>query len=87
MTKRKLKERRKEHVQDCSKPLNQESAMAFHCITEDHKIKSGAILLKEIDEPYKLSEWESLHLNKHRNLNLANLYKEGNSPSVLFKNI
>jgi hypothetical protein len=31
-----------------------------------------------------LSVWESLELFKHKQENLANLYKEGNSPSVLF---
>jgi hypothetical protein len=84
MTKRKLSTRRSEHVSDCSKPLNQESAMAYNCIMENHEIKDGAKLLKQVNEPHKLSVWESLELFKHKQENLANLYKEGNSPSVLF---
>jgi hypothetical protein len=34
------------HVSDCSKPLNQESAMAYHFIMENHEIEDGAKLLK-----------------------------------------
>jgi hypothetical protein len=32
---------------------------------------------------FKLSVWESLKLFKMRNENVANLYKEGNLPSIL----
>ena len=87
MTKRQLKTRLKEHLADCSKPLNQESAMAFHCITNGHQLKNEIKLLKEVDENYKLSTWESLELMKHKNENLANIYKEGNSPSILFETL
>jgi hypothetical protein len=85
LTKRRIGTRKAEHVADCGKPLNPESAMAFHCITENHEMKSGVKLLKEVDEPYKLSVWESLKLFQMKNENLTNLYKEGNSPSILYE--
>jgi GIY-YIG catalytic domain len=84
MTKRCLKTRFKEHLADCKKPLNPDSAMAFHCITEGHKMRNEAKLLKQSDEQFKLSILESLELFKHKNQNLQNLYKDGNSPSILF---
>jgi hypothetical protein len=58
--------------------------MAFHCITEGHDIRD-AKLLKEVDDTYKLNSWESLMLNKHKNSNLVNNIRFGNSPSILFK--
>ena len=61
--------------------------MAFHCITNGHQMKKEIQLLKEVDENYKLSTWESLELTKHKNENLANIYKEGNSPSILFETL
>jgi hypothetical protein len=85
LTKRRIGTREAEHVADCGKPLNPESAMAFHCITENHEIKRGVKLLKEVDEPYKLRVWESLKLFRMKNENLTNLSKEGNSPSILFE--
>jgi hypothetical protein len=85
LTKRRIGTRKAEHVADCGKPLNPESAMAFHCITENHEMKGGVKLLKEVDEPFKLSVWESLNLFKMKNQNLTNLYKEGNSPSILYE--
>jgi GIY-YIG catalytic domain len=51
MTKRRLEKRQSEHAADCSKPLNQESAMAYHCITENHSMKNEIKLLKQVDEP------------------------------------
>jgi hypothetical protein len=87
LTKRRIGTRKAEHVADCGKPLNPESAMAFHCITKNHEMKEGVKLLKEVDEPFKLSVWESLKLFKMRNENLANLYKEGNSPSILYESL
>jgi hypothetical protein len=74
---KKLSTRRSEHVSDCSKPLNQESAMAYHCIIENHKIEDSAKLLKQVDEPHKLNIWESLELFKDKQ-ETSNLYKEGN---------
>jgi hypothetical protein len=62
-----------------------DSAMAFHCITENHVMKGGVKLLKEVDEPYKLNVGESLKLFRMKNENLTNLYKEGNSPSILYE--
>jgi predicted GIY-YIG superfamily endonuclease len=85
MTKRQIRKRFSEHQADCLKPLNQDSAIAFHCITEKHTIKNEVVLLKEVDEPHKLSVWESLNLFKNRNENLTNIFKEGNSPSILFE--
>jgi hypothetical protein len=85
MTKRRIGTRKAEHVADCGKPLNPDSAMAFHCITENHAMKEGVKLLKEVDEPYKLNVWESLKLFRMKNENLTNLYKEGNSPSILYE--
>jgi hypothetical protein len=85
MTKRRLEKRFNEHLNDCKKPLNPESAMAFHCITNGHKMNNEIKLLKEIDEPHKLSVWESMLLYKNRRLNLTNLIKEGNSPSILYE--
>jgi hypothetical protein len=84
-TKRRIETRRREHLADCSKPLNPESAMAFHCITQSHQMKEEIKLLKEINEPFKLSVWESLKLFKMKNENLANLFKQGNSPSILYE--
>jgi hypothetical protein len=84
MTKRDIKTRQKEHVADCRKPLNEESAMAFHCIQENHSIDNEVVLLREVNEVYKLSCWESLELFKHQEEDLANIFKLGNSPSVLF---
>jgi hypothetical protein len=84
MTKRSIRTRKNEHVADCNKPLNEESAMAFHCITNNHTIDDEVILLREVNEVYKLSRWESLELHKHRNEDLTNIYKMGNSPSILF---
>jgi hypothetical protein len=77
MTKRSLEKRFKEHLDDCRKPLKQESAMAFHCITEGHEMKKEVRLLKQVDDPLKLNVWESLMLFKNRNMNLMNLIKEG----------
>jgi hypothetical protein len=85
LSKRRIGVRKKEHIADCSKPLNEESAMAHHCICESHKIDDQMELLKEVNEFYKLNVWESLFLFKHSNLNLQNIYKEGNSPSILFQ--
>ena len=84
MSKRSISIRRDEHIADCKKPLNPESAMAHHCITEGHTIKD-VILLKEVDERYKLNRWESLELFRHREEKLTNLYLQGNSPSFLFQ--
>lgn len=84
LSKRQICIRRDEHVRDCSKPLNQESAMAYHCISENHTIKDIK-LLREVNERYKLNCFESLELHKHRHKNLANFYLQGNSPSILFK--
>lgn len=83
-TKRKIVERRNEHLEDCFKPANPDSAMAFHCISEEHSIQQ-AKLLNEVDEPYKLNSWESLFLHRYQSTDLANLIKFGNSPSILFK--
>ena len=33
--------------------------MDYHCITEKHKMKTEIKLMKEVDEPYKLSVWDS----------------------------
>jgi hypothetical protein len=85
LSKRRIGVRKKEHVADCLKPLNEESAMAHHCICENHQIDNEIELLKEVNEFYKLSVWESLFLFKHSDLNLQNIYKEGNSPSILFQ--
>jgi hypothetical protein len=87
LTKRRLGVRKREHMADCLKPLNEESAMAFHCISENHTMRSEIELMREVDEPHKLSVWESLFLHKNRNQNLANIYKEGNSPSILYEAI
>lgn len=86
-TKRSFETRGSEHLADCRKPLNPDSAMAYHCITEGHEIKKEMKCLKETDEPWKLNVWESLMLYKNRNLNLMNQVKEGNSPSVLYEAI
>lgn len=83
MSKRSIQTRRDEHIGDCKKPLNPESAMAYHCISENHQIKDVK-LLKEVDEKHKLNRWESLELHKHKDEKLANLYLQGNSPSFLF---
>jgi hypothetical protein len=87
MTKRTAAKRDAEHRADCHKPLNPESAMAYHCITSNHTIKDGVELLKEVNEPSKLSIWESLKLFKRKDKNLANIIKEGNSPSILFETL
>jgi hypothetical protein len=84
MTKRRIETRLKEHKADTKKPLNPDSAMAYHSITMNHKIKNEVKLLKEVDEPFKLNVWESLMLSKLKNENLVNVIKEGNSPSILF---
>ena len=85
LTKRSLEVREAEHRADCKKPPDLKSAMALHCITNQHSIKDGIQLLKEVNEPGKLYIWESLKLFERRNQNLANIFKEGNSPSMLFE--
>ena len=55
-TKRSIAQRRNEHINDCYKPANPDSAMAYHCITEGHSIQ-GANLLREVDDAYKLNSW------------------------------
>ena len=82
-TKRQIKTRRDEHINDCFKPENQDSAMAYHCITQGHAIEDVS-LLKEVDEAFKLNCWESLMLQKHKEENLCNIIKTGNAPSILF---
>lgn len=81
-TRREIRTRFNEHVADCSKPLNPDSAMAFHCLTENHRIKDVE-LLKEVNEKYKLDAWESLLLCKNRDKQLTNVIKLGNAPSIL----
>lgn len=85
-TKRNIQTRRNEHISDCFKISNPESAMAYHCITEGHSIKDVS-LLKEVCDNYKLDSWESLLLKMMEEKNLTNLNKFGNAPSILFKNI
>lgn len=84
LTKRKLETRFAEHLADCDKPLNQDSAMAYHAISNGHEIDEIK-LLKEVDDPWKLSAWESLELFKNREKKLTNKIKEGNSASILFE--
>ena len=82
-TKRNIGIRRNEHINDCFKPENPESAMAYHCITKSHSIRNVS-LLKEVHDTYKLDSWESLQLKLNEDENLTNLNKFGNSPSILF---
>jgi hypothetical protein len=83
-TKRKLKTRYKEHLDDVKKTMNDEKPLAKHAIEQDHQL--GPIkLLKEVKKPHQLDAYESLYLFKNKNKNLLNCQIEGNNPSVLFK--
>jgi hypothetical protein len=83
-TKRKLKTRYKEHLEDVKKTVNDEKPLAKHAIEENHPIGQMK-LLKEVKKPHKLDAYESLYLFKNKDKNLLNCQTEGNNPSILFK--
>jgi hypothetical protein len=83
-TKRKLKTRYKEHLEDVKKAVNDEKPLAKHLIEENHQ--AGEIkLLKEVRKNHQLNAYESLYLFKNKHKNLLNCQIEGNNPSILFK--
>lgn len=83
-TKRKLKTRYKEHIEDTKKTANDKKPLAKHAIEENHLL--GPIeLLKEVKKPSKLDAYESLFLSKEMSQDLLNIQIQGNNPSILFK--
>ena len=82
-TRRRFITRYEEHVNDTLKPPNQESAMAYHAINNNHEIAFFEAL-KTTQDPHKLKAYESLHLYLKRNENLLNTIRQGNLPSVLY---
>lgn len=83
-TRRRFITRWDEHINDTTKAPNEESAMAYHAITNNHDIKFFEAL-KIVQDPSKLKAYESLHLYLKRNENLTNNFREGNLPSMLYK--
>jgi hypothetical protein len=83
-TKRKLKIRYKEHLEDVKKTVNDEKPLAKHSIEQNHPI-GQLTLLKAVAKPYQLDAYESMYLHKNKHKNLLNCQLEGNNPSTLFK--
>jgi hypothetical protein len=71
---RRCVERYGEHERAYRKNQPKNSAMAEHCLKENHKI-GGFELIKEVQGPRTLDGWESLLIN--RGMNLVNI---GESP-------
>ena len=89
-TKRSIGVRFEEHKTDCSKPTfdekkKKEKPLAFHMITQGHKLKDNVKLLRNVRNPHQLDACESLFLHKNENRNLINGQKSGNCKSTLFR--
>lgn len=83
-TKRKIKERKKEHLDNIRKNEQDLSAMAKHCIENYHYIKDQ-VLLDAVDQPWNLKTYELFHINKNNNDDLVNIEKNELHFSPLFK--
>jgi len=70
-TKRKLKVRLKEHQAHFKNNQEEKSAMAKHCLQENHTF-SSVNLLQEVRNPLFLDAWESLYIKKHQDILVNN---------------
>ena len=71
-TKRQLRDRVKEHKANIKNNQPHLSAMAKHCLEENHAI-GEILLLDEVRKPWMLTHYENMHIYKNMNAEMVNL--------------
>ena len=66
-TRRRIEERDREHAWACNVERTDRSSVAEHCVENKHK-KGKCNLLKEVKNPIFLDAYESLYIDKERDL-------------------
>ena len=83
-TRRTVKTRYKEHIGHLRKGNIEKSAVAKHCIEENHAVKE-VTLIKSVNNKTKLNAWETHFINKEKDEHLINIENPPILNSVLLK--